>query len=93
MKQTSLDLVLRDLQTLHAVVLATGNQVHIWSPGVHVPSHLLNQVNTHKRAVKNRVERSSIYVCPSPGLHRSSWEYVNGRFYCRVCEQLQQYVS
>jgi hypothetical protein len=93
MKVTSLNLALRDIQNLHSVVLTNGSQIDIWSPGTRLPAHLTRQIRQQKRAVKARVEQSSIYTCPSPGLHRQYWTYDTGRFYCAMCEQLRPYVA
>ena len=90
MQHNALDQALRDLQNLHAIILATGD---IWAPGVPVPGHLTAQLRQNKRAVRSRIAQSSIYVCPAPDLHRRSWSYRGGQYWCADCARLQKHVS
>jgi hypothetical protein len=90
MDRNHLDQTLRDLQTLHAVILTDGS---VWAPGVPVPPYLTGQLRNNRRAVRSRIAQSSIYVCPSPDLHRRSWSYCNGKYWCADCARLQRYVS
>lgn len=90
MRHNHLDQTLRDLQNLHAVILSSGD---VWAPGVSVPTYLTSQLRQHRRAVRSRIAQSSIYVCPSPDLHRRSWSYRDGRYWCADCARLQRHIS
>lgn len=90
MRHNQLDQALRDLQNLHAVILTDGD---VWAPGVAVPHYLTAQLRRHRHAVRSQLAQSSIYTCPSPRLHRQSWSYRDGSYWCADCARLQKHVS
>jgi hypothetical protein len=65
----------------------------LYAPGVDVPLSIRQAVRSHSRALQRLIDRSSIEVCPNPGVHRAEWDYRNRRYVCLACERLWEEVS
>lgn len=91
--QSSFYEALKELQREHAILIAKGDRIKIWSPGHPVDVRLRRAVYRHKREVLKLLDLSEITTCPDPELHSHSWSYELNRECCNVCRHLKPHVS
>lgn len=83
---------LKALQAEHAILIATGDRVTIWSPNRDVDARMKRAVYRNKREVLKLLDLSEITTCPDPELHRDSWTWALSRYACDKCAMLKSYV-
>ena len=85
----SLEQLLKECRARHIILLVgRGGRVRLWSPGVRVNRDIRAAINRYNRDLARMIARSEIYVCPSPSLHKQSWDWITRRFCCDVCAHL-----
>lgn len=84
---------LKELQREHAILIAKGDRVTIWSPGHDIDQRLRRAVYRQKREVLRLLDLSEVTTCPDPALHSYSWNRELNRECCNVCRHLKPYVS
>src|SRR5947209_5813534 len=71
-QETELLALLREVQQRCIILRPHGRTVAIWS-SFRVPVRLRRAISRYRREILTMIQRSEIYVCPSPDLHRHSW--------------------
>ena len=80
---------LKELQQRHIILLPRGGKhISMWSPGMRVPWRLRRAISRYRREILTMIQRSEIWVCPSPELHRHSWGWQLCRECCDTCARL-----
>lgn len=84
----TLDRLLLELRVWQCLLIS---ESELW-PSSYVPGEELRQMqralHKHRRGLRLLLRESSIGVCPARDLHRSQWDYKDGRFYCAVCARI-----
>ena len=55
-----------------------------------LPAGLRQEIRNHRRGLARLMDEGRIEVCPARDLHRRSWFYREGKYYCGLCLQLRK---
>lgn len=80
-------------QRQHIILIPQARTVRIWAPNTRVDRELAATIRRNQREVLRLLRLSHILTCPSPDLHRSSWDYRVKRWCCDICVRLQKEVN
>lgn len=89
-RMTQADRVLEEVFAKRLILTQAGA---LWSPNSHVAQELRQAIHAHRPVLVSKIEEADIRVCPSHELHRKSWTWIEGRWFCEVCKKLLKEVS